>query len=467
MPWTAADASKHIKGLSPKQATVWARVANDRLKACEADGGSDCEGAAIRQANAAAKRVHEAAGLSDSLTRLVEVGRTISSDSEKAIRSAISALQALLARAVGGELEEATDDTTIGTARRLVDEYSSADTPDADDANPVPSNLSLLVERAVRRDGTIPIKIIEPGWGSSGYYPADVLKRDGPNVFKSGTKMYWDHPTEAELATRPERSLRDLAAELVSDARYDDTGPAGPGLYADAKVFGPYKETIEELAPHIGVSINAFGFYESGTMEGRSGQIVKEVVAHKLNSIDFVTQPGCGGQVVQLFESARGRNVVNGGTQLDEREAQQLREAAAAAQNDLAAARQQLTDREQELARMREALVMNQCRDVVASALSEVKDLPDPTRHRLQLRLSKQPTIKDGQLDEAAMRTAVKEAAAEEIEYINSLSGAGRVRGMGSSGSSDNTANHEVSLTEAFQNMGWGESAAKTAAKGR
>jgi hypothetical protein len=56
MPWTASDASAHISGLTSRQATVWARVANRALAACRADGGDDCEGRAIRQANAVARR---------------------------------------------------------------------------------------------------------------------------------------------------------------------------------------------------------------------------------------------------------------------------------------------------------------------------------------------------------------------------------------------------------------------------
>ena len=43
-----------------------------------------------------------------------------------------------------------------------------------------------LVEKAVRRDGTIPIKIIQPGWGTRGYYPPEVLERDGPRVIAKG-----------------------------------------------------------------------------------------------------------------------------------------------------------------------------------------------------------------------------------------------------------------------------------------
>jgi hypothetical protein len=55
-----------------------------------------------------------------------------------------------------------------------------------------------LLEQAVRRDGTIPLKLIQPGWGSSGYYSAEVLERDGPKVFPLGTQMFWNHATQSE-----------------------------------------------------------------------------------------------------------------------------------------------------------------------------------------------------------------------------------------------------------------------------
>lgn len=51
MPWTAKDADKHNKGLSPKQKRVWAQVANHTLAATQDDGR------AIREANAAVKRM--------------------------------------------------------------------------------------------------------------------------------------------------------------------------------------------------------------------------------------------------------------------------------------------------------------------------------------------------------------------------------------------------------------------------
>lgn len=55
VPWTPADAKRHKKGLSPKQARQWAHIANAALAACLARGGSQssCEGSAVRQANGA------------------------------------------------------------------------------------------------------------------------------------------------------------------------------------------------------------------------------------------------------------------------------------------------------------------------------------------------------------------------------------------------------------------------------
>jgi uncharacterized protein len=57
MPWTASDADRHVDGLSPHQREVWAAAANSALAECLEDGGEtdECEGRAIRIANAAAQ----------------------------------------------------------------------------------------------------------------------------------------------------------------------------------------------------------------------------------------------------------------------------------------------------------------------------------------------------------------------------------------------------------------------------
>ena len=59
MPWTLSDVDKYNKGLSPKQKGVWVKVANKALKACQDNGGDNCEASAIKQANAVVKKVKQ------------------------------------------------------------------------------------------------------------------------------------------------------------------------------------------------------------------------------------------------------------------------------------------------------------------------------------------------------------------------------------------------------------------------
>lgn len=162
---------------------------------------------------------------------------------------------------------------------------------------------------AVRADGTIPIKVISPGWGSAGYYSAEVLEQASTDrVWPRGTQMYLDHPSATERTDRPERSLRDLAAVTETDATWRDDPVHGPGLYAQAKVFSQFREVIGEMAPHIGVSIRAAAERGSGEAEGRRGPIVERIVEGL--SIDFVTKAGRGGEVLTILESA-GRTEVD------------------------------------------------------------------------------------------------------------------------------------------------------------
>ena len=331
--------------------------------------------------------------------------------------------------------------------------------PDADfgEAAIVESDVVPLTERAVRNDGTAMIKIIQPGWGSSGYYPAPVLERDGPRVFTAGTKMFWDHATPTEDAERPEGSLDDLAAELVSDARWEPNHPSGPGLYAETKVFSPYQEVVNELAPHIGVSIRALGRATQGEAEGRKGPVVQALTAAR--SVDFVTVPGAGGRVVEMFESAgrvaqKGRPVVN---HTDSGE------------NDMAdkAVQEALTRLEQENARMREALILRDAREYVRERLSAAQ-VPDVTKARLAEGLSSNPPVNDGALDMAVFAETIDKAVASEIEYLRQAGYvAGKVEGMGATGAQSEPARLKAQLVESFKAMGLDQRQAEIAAEGR
>jgi len=274
-----------------------------------------------------------------------------------------------------------------------------------------------LVEKAIRRDGTVPIKIIAPGWGSSGYYPAEVLERDGPKAFPANTQMFWDHPTADEERARPEGSLTTLAGKLVTPARFRENGPAGPGLYADAQIFSPFRERLDELAPHIGVSIRAIGRGKEGEVDGKQGIIVNSLLGAK--SVDFVTVPGAGGQIVQLFEAVRRGRAENQMevTEVDEREAQALREA--------------LAELKAENARLKETILLREAKDFVAEVLAKIQ-MPDLTRARLTESLAAKPPIKDGELDKDAFSASIEEAAKAEVDYLAKISGSGKIHGMGS-----------------------------------
>ena len=296
--------------------------------------------------------------------------------------------------------------------------------------------------------GTALVKLIQPGWGDSGFYPPSVLARDGPKVFKAGTKMFWNHPTEAERRERPEGDLRNLAAELVEDAQWRDGEQAG--LYSRAKVFKAFLPAVRELAPHIGVSINAMGRARQGEADGKSGRIIEAIA--KASSVDFVTKPGAGGEILQIFEAARSAPVEDIMTE----EQQKLQEAQKTA-----------ADAQAENGRLRELLNLREARDFVTAKVPPT--LPGVTRNPLIASLASEPVIKDGKLDTEAMEKRITEAVRVTTEEISEILGTGKVRGMGNSASEPTVNLPEVNarLEKSFRNIGLSESAAKTAAQGR
>lgn len=329
------------------------------------------------------------------------------------------------------------------------------------------SEFIPLSEKAVDRTGTAQIKIIQPGWGSSGYYPKDMLERDGPKVFKKGTKMFWDHPTRSEEAERPERSIRDLAAELTTAAKWQENGPQGPGLYAHAKVFEGFQGAVEQLSPHIGVSIRAMGQARTGEADGRKGPIIEKLVAAK--SIDFVTEPGAGGAIVQLFESARPTpQQEESKMELTETKVQEMIAAATAPlQTQLSETQTKLETAETTAARLREGMLLRDARDFVVGVLATTR-LLESTKGRLIASLAANPPVKDGALDRDAYKTTIEAAVKEETDYLAAVTGS-PIHGMGSSRVSESiTAEDATKQLEAtFAGLGLSEAAAKHAAAGR
>lgn len=157
---------------------------------------------------------------------------------------------------------------------------------------------SFSPEASSLGDGKYRIRIIVPGQGSSGIYTTENLAESAP-LFKAGTEMFIDHPTETEEWERPERSIRDYAGVFLEDATVGEDG----ALYTVCKVFSGVNELIKDKWEHIGVSINAWcadPVSENGIVPPIAG----------VRSVDFVTTPGAGGAIIDLLESNRNDNYV-------------------------------------------------------------------------------------------------------------------------------------------------------------
>lgn len=310
----------------------------------------------------------------------------------------------------------------------------------------VTGDVIPLREGAVGQDGTAYLKLIAPGWGSSGYYSAEVLKRDGPKCFTNGTKNYWNHQTAAEESERPEGDLRDLASVLTEDARYEENGPAGAGLYAKAKVFEMFRQPVDELAKSIGMSIRATGKAKEGKAEGKSGPIIQEL--NRGISVDYVTTPGAGGKILQLFEAARKRTEPQpkeAATEMDAAEMKKLLEANnAAIQTSIQEANKPLIESNRKLA---QRLAASESRTIIQEALKDLR-LPQTAKDRIESKVSAvAPITESGDLDTAKLKLVIEAAIKEAGDDLAAL-GLPIVIGQGS-GSGELTEAQRKDMREA------------------
>lgn len=263
------------------------------------------------------------------------------------------------------------------------------------------------------------IKLIAPGKGSSAFYPAEVLKRDGPKVFGAGTHVYLNHPTAAEESARPEGDVANLAGVLTTQAQYHESHAKGAGLYARMKVFADHAQMVEEKAPHVGMSIRAAGIAEAGKV--RDGvPVLKELT--RAESVDVVTRAGAGGMI--LTEAARGATQ-EASMAVTEADVQRLVEAGVKA----ALAVQAGT-----VAVLEKRALRGDAREE-ATRLLEAVTLPPASKGRvIDSLLERDIPLKDGALDREKFKALVEAAAKSEGAYLTALMGDGaRPIGLGQS----------------------------------
>jgi guanyl-specific ribonuclease Sa len=336
------------------------------------------------------------------------------------------------------------DKVTLGTPARVVLAYipAKADVSEAliptfeeneiqesEDVEVV-SDLVPIKEAALSTEGKGLLKLIAPGQGSSGYYPKDTLRKAAESkVFHAGMKMFMDHQTEAEESERPEGSLKNLMGVLESDARWEDNGPDGPGLYAPVRVYKDFVGFVNERAKDIGNSIRSMGRVRFGQVAGKATKIIEELVAAK--SVDFVTTPGAGGKLVPLFESYRLESKP-AATSRNSTQESNMTEAEIKAMQD------QMTALQASNASLREAAVKSTAKELFADrvAVSESK-LPAKAVQRVKDRVlsGTLPLTEAGNLDTAKFQTQVDAAIKDEADYLKEAAPAsGGIKNMGDGG---------------------------------
>jgi hypothetical protein len=357
-----------------------------------------------------------------------------------------------------------------------------------------------LIEAKTDDKGTIPIKIIDPGWGSSGYYSREVLQQAvNARVYAAGLQMYWNHPSKGDEKERPERDLRDLAGVLTEDARWDEHGSKGPGVYARAKVFAAYRDAVAEMGPYIGLSHYVWGESKTGEAEGKKGDIITRIVAAR--SVDFVTVPGRGGAIAEAFraagppeptdeQKAAGDSSMGETTPTPKLTLESLRkdhpdiyeavrqeiensaavkEAQAQQEKKLAEAEKALEEAKAENARLKAAQALVEAKILAEEVVKEAQAEAVVKEHVVKEAVAALTLKEDGTFDKEAFSEDVRRRLKEMVALVAAARGAGKVVGMGAGAPGGQTKTLEETdkeLVAGFMRLGMSEAEAKAAVKG-
>ncbi len=154
-------------------------------------------------------------------------------------------------------------------------------------------NLSEAVIDEKNRN--VLIKVIEQGWSENGnYYDNKVIESFTGHLLEK-KKMYSNHLRTQNQADYIGRDMRDWSAQ-ISESNYKDGS-----TFAKIHVFESEEwlfERIRKYPEEVGISIDARAVIREGTVEGRTGRIVQEII--KFNSADFVLNAAAKGKVLRL-----------------------------------------------------------------------------------------------------------------------------------------------------------------------
>lgn len=163
----------------------------------------------------------------------------------------------------------------------------------------LPNTGALFVEKAESAEqGIWEIRVIQSGEGSSGFYPAEVLERDGARAFPAGTRSFANHDSWEDLMNGGD--ITRLMGKTLESATYRDGA-----LWATWQAAPKWRDFVKEFHEQIGVSINTPGAKEVGTVGEYTGNVITALENGPYTSIDVVVAPGAGGGFTRMLESAK------------------------------------------------------------------------------------------------------------------------------------------------------------------
>lgn len=311
------------------------------------------------------------------------------------------------------------------------------------------SESCQLLERLEPTGKTWQVLLIRPGTSkNNNHYPAETLAKAAP-LFES-KKAFADHATESERRARPERSVRDVVGW------FDSVSSQAQGLLARFHILesadwlrtmlvDAYNRGRPDL---VGFSIDAEGKTTARQHGGRRVNWVESI--ERVNSVDVVTEPAAGGELVRLVASHRGDKETD--MDLEKLSLEELKKARPDLLEGLvpkAEVEKQLKEAEEKAARtlkeaedkkakeaeevkektalseatkLEEKIAAMERRDMLREALAESK-LPEITQAKIR-------KAYDGKVYDKEELTKVVN---DEREYLASFQESGRVKGTGRS----------------------------------
>lgn len=145
-----------------------------------------------------------------------------------------------------------------------------------------------VTEAPVKKGNRWRVIVARPGRGSSGDYSTEMFRRDAHKIIAPGGQSFINHDDS--------RNPKDMIGVYPEGSFWSDEDNA---VVSELEVFSHWKEFVEEVGPHCGISLYALG-------ESDEDGNVTAIIEDRLNGADLVARPGLvgSGLAEKLYESA-------------------------------------------------------------------------------------------------------------------------------------------------------------------